>query len=289
MPFWPRRARNCFGLGSALLAAASLAGAPEVRAEPRFEPESGRSVTLGGAAIVKPKYEGSDEFETIPIPIIIPKFTDTTPDENPSTFSSVRKRVNFRGLDDIRIRVLGGERFQAGAVTGYITKRDQNDGPLLRGLGDIDGGLVAGAYTGFTVGAFQFDAAILEKVTGDDSGPEYRFGVETTQQVTERTRIVARLGTTFASDDYMQTYFGVSPAQNRNSKAGLPVYTPDAGIKDVFFEIGGTMDLSDRWLLKAGGRYGRLLGDAADSPVVETENQFSGVLGLGYRFDLPAR
>lgn len=45
------------------------------------------------------------------------------------------------------------------------------------------------------------------------------------------------------------------------------------------------MDLSERWLLKAGGRYGRLLGDAADSPVVETENQFSGVLGLGYRFD----
>jgi hypothetical protein len=79
----------------------------------------------------------------------------------------------------------------------------------------------------------------------------------------------------------------VAPA--RDSKAGLAAYTPDAGIKDVFFEIGGTMDLSDRWLLKAGGRYGRLLGDAADSPVVATENQFSGVLGLGYRFNLPQR
>jgi len=115
------------------------------------------------------------------------------------------------------------------------------------------------------------------------------LGVETTQQVTERTRIVARVGTTFAGDDYMQTYFGVTPAQSRNSKAGLPAYTPDAGIKDVFFELGGTMDLSDRWLLKAGGRYGRLLGDAADSPVVATENQLSGVLGLGYRFNLPNR
>jgi outer membrane scaffolding protein for murein synthesis (MipA/OmpV family) len=30
-----------------------------------------------------------------------------------------------------------------------------------------------------------------------------------------------------------------------------------------------------------------LLGDAADSPVVETENQLSGVLGLGYRFHWP--
>ena len=51
--------------------------------------------------------------------------------------------------------------------------------------------------------------------------------------------------------------------------------------------LGATMNLSDRWLLKAGGRYGRLLGEVADSPVIETENQLSGVLGLGYRFDLP--
>lgn len=284
MSYWPRRARIGFVAAGAFLIAFCSAGAFEARANP----EGGRSVTLGGAAIVKPKYEGSDEHEVIPIPIIVPKFSEL-PDDDPSTFKQVRQRVNFRGLDDIRIRVLGGPRFHAGAVTGYITKRDQDDGRLLRGLGDIDGGLVAGAYSGFTLGAFQFDAAILEKVTGDDAGPEFRFGVETTQQVTERTRIVARLGTTFASDDYMQTYFGVTPAQSRNSKAGLPAYTPDAGIKDVFFEVGGTMDLSERWLLKAGGRYGRLLGDAADSPVVETENQFSGVLGLGYRFHLPTR
>jgi len=284
MMVWRPGARGTSYAAGALLVAAGVLSAPEAKAEPETE----RSITLGGAAIVKPKYEGSDEFQTIPIPIIIPKFSETV-EEDGSAITEVRKRVNFRGLDEIRIRVLGGERLHAGAVTGYITKRDQDDGRLLRGLGDIDGGLVAGAYTGFTLGAFQFDATILEKVTGDDSGPEFRFGVETTQQITERTRIVARVGTTFASDDYMQTYFGVTPAQSRNSKAGLPVYTPDAGIKDVFFELGGTMDLSDRWLLKAGGRYGRLLGDAADSPVVETENQLSGVLGLGYRFNLPSR
>ena len=280
MSFWPRCSRNGFAAASALLVAVSFAGTSKLRAEV----ESGWSLTLGGAAIVKPKYEGSDEFETIPIPIIIPKFSDTIEDDG-SAITQVRKRVNFRGLDDIRIRILGGERLQAGAVTGYITKRDQNDGPLLRGLGDIDGGLVAGAYTGFTLGAFQFDAAILEKVTGDDAGPEYRFGVETTRHVTERAEIGLRVGTTFASDDYMQTYFGVTPAQSRNSKAGLPAYAPDAGIKDVFVAVGASIDLSDRWLLKAGARYGRLLGDAADSPVVETADQVSGTIGLGYRFD----
>jgi outer membrane protein len=250
------------------------------------EPEAGRSITLGGSVIVKPKYEGSDEHEYIPIPIIVPRFSDT-PGEDQSTFKKFRKRVNFRGLDDIRIRVLGGERLQLGAVTGYITNRDQNDGDQLRGWGDVEGGLVLGAYSGFSVGAIQFDAAILEKVTGDESGFEMRFGVETTQQLTERTTVVARIGTTFGSEDYMQTYFGVTPTQAARSKAGLPVYFADAGIKDVFLAVGATVDLNDRWLLKAGGRYGRLLGEAADSPVIETENQLSGVLGLGYRFNLP--
>jgi outer membrane protein len=284
MGVWRTCPRSTDYAAGVFFIAAGVFGAPDAQANPETE----RSITLGGAAVVKPKYEGSEEHDVIPIPIVIPRFGDA-PDENPSTFKQFRKRVNFRGLDDIRIRVLGGERFQVGAVTGYITKRDQDDGPLLRGLGDVDGGLVLGAYSGFTLGAFQFDAAILEQVTGDDSGYELRFGVETTQQLTERTRIVARVGTTLASADYMQTWFGVTASQAGDSKADLPAYYTDAGIKDVYFELGGTVDLSDRWLLKAGGRYGRLLGEAADSPVVETENQLSGVLGLGYQFNWPRR
>ncbi|HUU66448.1 MAG TPA: MipA/OmpV family protein [Methyloceanibacter sp.] len=273
--------RQTAGVVLAGMAAAVVSASPAVA-----EPEAGRTIALGGSVIVKPKYEGSDEFEYIPIPIIIPRFSET-PDEDPSTFKKFRKRVNFRGLDDIRIRALGSERLQLGAVTGYITNREQNDGDKLRGWGDVEGGLVLGGYAGFSVGAIQFDAAILDKVTGDESGFELRFGAETTQQLTERTTIVARVGTTFGSEDYMQTYFGITPQQSARSKADVPVYSADAGIKDVFLAIGGTVDLTDRWLLKAGGRYGRLVGEAADSPVVESENQLSGVLGLAYRFNLP--
>ena len=51
------------------------------------------SVTLGAAAIIKPKYEGSNEHEVIPIPIIIPKFAETPEDD--SAVTQVRKRENF--------------------------------------------------------------------------------------------------------------------------------------------------------------------------------------------------
>ena len=54
------------------------------------------------------------------------------------------------------MRALGGDRVQLGAVTGYITDRDQKDGALLRGLGDVEGGLVLGGYAGFRLGAVEF-------------------------------------------------------------------------------------------------------------------------------------
>ncbi|MEM7192414.1 MAG: MipA/OmpV family protein, partial [Pseudomonadota bacterium] len=233
------------------------------------------SLAVGAAAVIKPKYEGSDEHEVIPIPMIIPKFTETE-ETKTSVYTQVRKRVAFRGLDDIRIRAFGGDTFQVGAVTGYITDRDQNDGDLLRGLGDVSGGFVLGAYTAATLGTFTFDAAYIEKLTGDSAGPQYRLGVETTRPVGERGSVGVRVGTTFASAEYMQTYFGVSRKQSANSKAGLPVYETDGGIKDVFISVGGTYDISDHWVVKGGVRYSRLLDEAADSPVVETSDQVSG-------------
>lgn len=246
---------------------------------------SERSIAVGASVVVKPKYEGSDNHDVYAIPLFVPKFTDSA-DENPSLFKKIRRRVKFRGLDDIRFRAFGHGRFETGVITGYISDREQSDGRLLRGLGDVDGGFIFGGYAGVRHGDLVFDVALFDKVSGDDAGVQVRLGVETEKQVSERTALKARVGANFASDDYMQTYFGVSPGQAATSIAGLPVYNPDAGLKDVHFETGVEVLLSNRWLLKASGRYNRLLGDAADSPIVESENQFSGSVGLGYRFNI---
>ena len=45
------------------------------------------------------------------------------------------------------------------------------------------------------------------------------------------------------------------------------------------------IDLSDRWSLLLIGRYSHLIGDAADSPIVETESQLYGGLAISYKFD----
>ena len=86
---------------------------------------------------------------------------------------------------------------------------------------------------------------------------------------------------TYASGNYMETYFGVSPANAFRS--GLPVYSADAGFKDVGGTVGGVMYLSKEWALSAGLQYRRLLSEAKDSPIVSDRgdaNQWIAGVGI---------
>lgn len=242
--------------------------------------DGGGYLTLGGGVIIKPKYEGSKEHEVYGFPMIIPRFSG----EGNSQFSKFRKRVKFKGLDDIRIKAVGNDRFEFGAVTGYRGGRDQDDARRLNGLGDVDGGLVLGGYAGVHVGSVLFDVSTASQVTGDDTGTTVRLGAETKHQISPRMKLRARVGTTLADDDYMQSFFGVTPAQAATSGAGLAAFNPDGGFKDVHAELSTDTDIGEKWVLRLGIRYARLVGDAADSPVIETEDQVTGTIGLGFKF-----
>src|SRR5438067_2222762 len=67
---------------------------------------------------------------------------------------------------------------------------------------------------------------------------------------------------TWASGDYMENFFGVTPGDAAHS--GLRPYDANSGFKDVAFSASLTYSLSAHWSLTALGSYERLLGDAAD-------------------------
>lgn len=228
---------------------------------------------VGGAAVVTPKYEGSKDYEVRGFPIIAP-----------AGDGSDGGRVQFRGLDDVRFRVIDLYGFEAGPLGGYRFGRDEHDADRLQGLGDVDGGLVAGAYAAYDFGGFKPFVSYHHQVTGDDAGGVLRAGAEVRLPVANNVTLLAIGGATYANSDYMDAYFTVSPAQSAAS--GLAAFDASSGIKDVYLSLGTDIPLTDVWSLKAGARYSHLLGDAADSPIVETEHQFSGVLGLTYRFSL---
>ncbi len=81
----------------------------------------------------------------------------------------------------------------------------------------------------------------------------------------------------------MSTYFDVSAADAAAS--GLSTFSAESGLKDVGVGLMGIVHLSLNWHVGGAPFYKRLLGDAADSPVVDDAgdaNQIFAGLSLLY-------
>lgn len=264
-----------FGLSSAAVLLATSAIFPLSLAQA----QEGWSV--GGFAVIAPKYEGSKSYRAFGFPLVIPSFG-----ERPSAgeTSEFRPRVKFKGLDDVRVALISTDKFEIGPVAGYRMGRKQSAGVLLDGLGDVKGGLVLGGYVGMSAGPAFFDLSYSDQLTGGVRGGQLKLGASANTPLNETLSLNAGIGATYATETYMDSYFGVSAAQAGTSTAGLAAFDPKAGFKDVNFSLGTDVKLSSNWTAKLGGKYSRLLNDAALSPVIETKNQFSGTFGLIYKF-----
>jgi len=265
-------------IGAAVGALSVLLAIPQANAQDR--PDlfgfAGTPWQVGAFVFVTPKFEGAKSYDVFGFPFIAPA----------GFGQGGASVIDIRGADDVRFRLVERGGFEAGPLAGYRFGRDQDDAARLAGLGDIDGGLVLGAYAGYRAGPWFLSASYHHQVTGDeDTGGLLRLAIDHTWRVSPHATLVTSLGTAYASNQYMQTYFGVSAAQATTSVAHLPQFDPSAGFKDVSLSATATVELDPRWTLYLTGRYTRLIGDAADSPVIETENGFFGGAGLSYKFD----
>jgi len=224
---------------------------------------------VGGLVFVSPKFEGGRSYQVTGFPFVAPVGLGDN------------GIVQFKGADDVRFRVFQFSGFEFGPVAGYRFGRDEDDAVRLDGLGDIDGGLVLGGFAAYRTGPLAFSVSYHHQATGDDTGGLVRFAAEYGFKPSAGFKLTASLGANYATEDYMTSFFGVNAAQAVN----LPIYSPDAGFKDVYVGATASIDLTDRWTLLLMGRYSRLVGDAADSPIVETENQFYGGAALSYKFN----
>lgn len=227
---------------------------------------------VGGLVYVSPVFEGAKSYKAIGFPFVAPAGLGDA------------GVVQVRGLDDVRFRLFQFSGFEFGPLAGYRLGRDEDDASRLNGLGDIDGGFVAGGFATYRSGPFSISASYHHQATGDETGGLVRFGAEHKSRPFAGWTVTSSIGTNYALEEYMTSFFGVSAAQSGTS--GLPEFRPSAGFKDIHAGVTAAVDLNDRWTLMLIGRYAHLLGDAADSPIVETDNQFYGGLALSYKFDL---
>jgi outer membrane scaffolding protein for murein synthesis (MipA/OmpV family) len=105
--------------------------------------DSGLELQVGGVVAVSPKFEGSKDYEVVGFPIVAPAGS-----------SLGDGLVQFRGPDDVRLRLLRAGKFEAGPLAGWRFSRVEDDASRFAGLGDVEGGLVAGAYAAYKAGRF---------------------------------------------------------------------------------------------------------------------------------------
>lgn len=230
--------------------------------------------TIGIAAV--PDYEGADDHRVLPL-------VDGT------VFFGERY-IALQGAT-LRANVISAHGFEFGPIASLTFGRDDKiKDRAVAALGKIEDAYEIGAF-----GAVSFDVGgndelrIALQAVHDVSDVHDAFvisaNVTYTVPVDERLTLMLDLGSSYADNDYAQTYFSVTPAQSVAS--GLQSYAATGGIKDVGAQLTASYRIGDNWGVAANAGYRRLLGDFADSPVVTkggSANQLSGGIGIFYTF-----
>ncbi len=90
---------------------------------------------------------------------------------------------------------------------------------------------------------------------------------------------------TLGTNGYVDKWYGIDALEAQFSP--FPVYDPSPGLVRAGIEMGATYDIHHKWDFEAALTYERLVGGAADSPIVRqvgSEEQLSARIGFVRRF-----
>ncbi len=233
---------------------------------------------LGVGAGIVPDYEGSDDYTWGVAPFAKFKL------EGHEQYLLIKAY-------EMQVNLVDHPWFRLGPSLNYHWGRDDDvEDHYVKKMKEIDGTLEAGGWIGveFTDSdnprkRFLADIDCLADIGDEHDG--YTVSANVRGWYPLSAMFDAGLGFTvvYASDNYMETYFGVDKKDSLRS--GLPVFDADSGVKDIRINPVLVMHLNMNWHVAAGIQYRRMLDDADDSPVVDkrgSSDQWIGGLGLAY-------
>lgn len=232
------------------------------------QPEPGEwSVTLGGGIGAGPRFQGANTERARFTPLIEVLYGKTL----------------SLGVHGLGLNVINTGHFRAGPVLGYEGGRREDLDPHLYGLGDIHSSLTAGVFANYRAGSFDVGATVRQAITHTSNGVVGLAHIDyLIRMPLARTFFALGPDLEFANAVYNQTWFGVTPTQSFDS--GLPVFTPRGGVRDVGIHATATHFFSQHVLTRALVSFKDIVGDDANSPIVEQRRQVIFGVGLAYHF-----
>lgn len=174
-----------------------------------------------------------------------------------------------------------GAGFSISPSFGLKGKRDASDGDALAGLDEIDRAVELGLRLGYGFGATSTYASIRRGFGGHE-GITGAVGAKYRTELSPELTLWSGVEAVYGNGSFNDTYFGVTSAESAAS--GLPEAAIGSGFNEAAVTFEARYALNDQTALLGELRYARLIGDAADSPVVQEEYQPSLRLGLVRRF-----
>ncbi|STQ75691.1 outer membrane protein OmpV [Grimontia hollisae] len=187
--------------------------------------------------------------------------------------------VDFSGIN-YRFYKTTNETINLGAyLTSAGISYDHNTSDFLKGMDDrhlsVDLGLNADFHLNDGVVSTYFQHDISGTYQGYLAGVEYfhmlSVGV---------ADLVPYASVTFQSKDFIDYYFGVQPYEarvNRPKYSGSSSISYDLGYKLIY-------PINQRWNLTQSAQYTRIGDESADSPIVDSANQWLVGAAVSYHF-----
>ncbi len=225
-------------------------------------------VAAGAGLGVFPDYSGASTYRRLPLPYVDVVWSD---------------RVRINPVQGLRVNVLSGRRWQGGPVIRYLGGRSARG--AISDLDSMRGGAAAGGHLRYSLGPIQLGAEAVTPFTGDISGTRVTLGANWRGLLGSRGFYTVGPSAVWDSDNRANRLYGLSQAEAEI--LGVVPHEARSGIASV--RMTGTLVwmLDEHWSLTGFASAGRLVGDAANSPIVdELGNRNQGLLGLFalYRF-----
>jgi len=189
-------------------------------------------VTVGGSAVIAPRYEGSRSMNSLAFPFLSVTFKD---------------RVFLSAADGLGVYLLKAGPLRLGTAFSYSpgravkypsfedNKLKMKSDRVLRGWGHVDPAPALQAFVLFMAGPVGLKASVRHAVGGGD-GTLVDLTASTQFPIGSRLVIPLHAGLTWSDARYNRTFFGVTPAQSaRAAEAGVSIapHTVGAGMKSA--------------------------------------------------------
>lgn len=198
--------------------------------------------------------------------------------------------LNYLALGPLNFGTADGSSREGLGLRGsfrFVDERTAADNAELTGLNDVDATYELGLGLGYTTYTFEAFADLRYGLAGHEAFVG-ELGADVKMHPSDRLTLSAGPRVLLGTDKYADTYFGVTGAEALASAGRFSAYEPGGGVVSAGVELGARYDLNEAWGVEGAVTYDRLVGDAADSPIVEQgdRDQYGLRIGVTRRITL---